>query len=70
MDDCFDAEEQEFLRELAEQGYEEGLKTLIAHQNEEVTIEDAESHVTMLARQNRRINFLERLRDALEADDG
>jgi len=65
--DNFEEEEVEFLLEMVEPELHEGKQTLQIHQEEElVDVDDIESFMNNMGRQERRMKFLTELRKALE----
>lgn len=62
LDHVFDNEEQEFLYELVESAREEAQITLLGHQEEPLEdVDDIEAMSSNVARQKRRIAFLDLL---------
>lgn len=60
-------EEREFLFEMVEPALQEGKLTLQVHQEEALTdVEDIEAFTNNMGRQNRRMDFLQKLYNALE----
>ena len=67
LDKAFNhSEEREFLRELAEQALGEAHEVLAEHKEDEADVTNFETHVAIIARQERRITFLEDLYANLE----
>jgi hypothetical protein len=65
--DNFEEEEVEFLLEMVEPEMQEGKQTLAIHQQEElVDVDDIETYMNNMSRQERRMKFLTELRKALE----
>lgn len=63
----FTQEEREFLFEMVEPELEEGKATLEGHQTETlIDVDDIEAFMNNVTRQQRRIEFLRKLYEALE----
>jgi len=69
LDEVFSIEEREFLFELAEAGAEEGKLTLANFERDEVDSATVFDHIEMVARQQRKVKFMELLRDCLRGGE-
>jgi hypothetical protein len=66
LDECFDGEEQEFLLEMVEPHLAEAREVLTDLLAEDFdTVADLETNSEMAQRQQRRIKFLETLRECI-----